>query len=157
MAYNNYGNHNGSYGKPKGGYQSQNCQEEPNYTKDHPILAVWFMNGADAALVKYAEQAGKDLAECGLTNSKIRSIYSEVKRIQMGTWEKNKSAFFMLKPKVAYAYGREKKNNNRGWKIFKEIFDEAVKYVNDDKSYDNFCNFMEAILAYHKANGGKNN
>lgn len=149
MAYNNYGNNSGVYGNPRGGNQSQ-----PSYTKEHPILAVWFMNGADAALVKYAEQAGKDLVNGKLTNSKIRSIYSEVKRIQMGTWEKNKSAFFMLKPKVAYAYGRD--NKNEGLRIFKEIFDEAVKYVNDDKSYDNFCNFMEAILAYHRANGGKN-
>ncbi len=89
----------------------------------------------------------------GLTNSKIRSIYGEVKRIQMGTWEKNKSAFFLLKPKVAYAYGRD--NKNEGLRIFKNIFDEAVTYVKDDKSYDNFCNFMEAILAYHRANGGK--
>lgn len=88
-----------------------------------------------------------------LTNSKIRSIYGEVKRIQMGTWEKNKSAFFLLKPKVAYAYGRD--NKNEGLRIFKNIFDEAVTYVKDDKSYDNFCNFMEAILAYHRANGGK--
>lgn len=148
MAYNNYGNNRDVYGNPRGGNQSQ-----PSYTKEHPILAVWFTNGADAALVKYAEQAGKDLVNGKLTNSKIRSIYGEVKRIQMGTWEKNKSAFFLLKPKVAYAYGRD--NKNEGLRIFKEIFDEAVKYVNDDKSYDNFCNFMEAILAYHRANGGK--
>lgn len=153
MAYNNYGNHNGGYGKPKGGYQSQNRQEEPSYTKDYPVREVWFTNGADEALVKYAEQAGKDLKNGDLTNSKIRSIYGEVKRIQMGTWEKNKSSFFLLQPKVAYAYGRDK--NNKGLRIFKDIFDEAVKYVNDDKSYDNFCNFMEAILAYHRANGGK--
>ena len=154
MSYNYYSKNSGGYGKQNGGNQAQNLQEKPScYTKEHPILAVWFTNGADADLVKYAEQAGKDLAKCGLTNSKIRSIYGEVKRIQMGTWEKNKSAFFLLKPKVAYAHGRDDKN--KGLKIFKDIFDEAVKYVNDDKSYDNFCNFMEAILAYHRANGGK--
>lgn len=147
MYYNNYGNNRDGYGKP-GGNQSQ-----PSYTKEHPIFADWFTTGADADLVEYAEQAGKDLANNGLTNSKIRSIYGEVKRIQMGTWEKNKSAFFLLKPKVAYAYGRD--NKNKGLRIFKNIFDEAVTYVKDDKSYDNFCNFMEAILAYHRANGGK--
>lgn len=150
---NDYNNNRGRYGGQRNSYQGQSRQEEPSYTKTHPISKEWFTQGADANLVKYAEQAGLDLKEGQLTNSKIRSIYGEVKRIQMGKWEKNKSSFYLLKPKVAYAYGRDK--NNRGLKIFKDIFDDAVQYVTDDKSYDNFCNFMEAILAYHRANGGK--
>lgn len=137
----------------KGGKGWQNNQPAQKYTVDHPIRAEWFTKGADKDLVKYAEQAGIDLKNGKLSNSKIRSIYGEVKRIQMGTWGKNKSAFYLLKPKVAYAYGRDK---NRGLEIFKDIFDDAVQYVTDDKSYDNFCNFMEAILAYHRANGGNN-
>lgn len=56
MYYNNYGNNRDGYGKP-GGNQSQ-----PSYTKEHPIFAVWFTNGADDDLVEYAKQAGKDLA-----------------------------------------------------------------------------------------------
>lgn len=128
-------------------------QETPNYVTDHPIRKEWITEGADAQLVKYAEQAGIDLKNGNLTNSQIRRIYGEVKRIQMGSWEKNKSSFYLLKPKVAYAYGRD--NRNMGMKIFKDIFDETSQYVTDDKTYDNFCNFMEAILAYHRANGGK--
>lgn len=149
---NNFQNNKGGNGQhnwSKGQFQ----QPEPDYTVAHPIQKEWLTQGADAALVKYAEQAGQDLKNGQLTNSKIRSIYGEVKRIQMGTWEKNKSSFYLLKPKVAYAYGRDK--NNKGLKIFKDIFDNAVQYVADNESYDNFCNFMEAILAYHRANGGK--
>lgn len=149
--YNNNFNNRGGNDR-RGGFQSQQRQEEPAYTVAHPVKSEWFTIGADSELVKYAELAGLDLKNGGLTNSKIRSIYGEVKRIQMGTFGKNKSAFYLLKPKVAYAYGRDK---NKGLKIFKDIFDASVKYVNDDKSYDNFCNFMEAILAYHRANGGK--
>ena len=88
-----------------------------------------------------------------LTNSKIRNVYGEIKRIQMGGFEKNKSSFYLLRPKVAYAVGRDK--NNVGLNLFKEVFDEAVKYVKDDRTFHNFCNLMEAILAYHKAHGGK--
>ncbi|HBK29668.1 MAG TPA: type III-A CRISPR-associated protein Csm2, partial [Parabacteroides sp.] len=86
-------------------------------------------------------------------NSKIRSIYGEIKRIQMGEFEKEKSSFFLLKPKVAYALGRDEKN--QGLKLFKLIFDKCFGNVTNQKSYKNFCGFIEAILAYHKAYGGK--
>jgi len=115
--------------------------------------SLWITSSADNALVDYAEKAGKFMAKRGLTNSKIRSIYGEIKRIQMSEFEKEKSAFILLKPKVAYALGRDV--NNDGLKLFKEIFDLSSTDVTNQKSYQNFCNFMEAILAYHKAFGGK--
>ena len=90
-----------------------------------------------------------------MTNSKIRSIYGEIKRIQMGKFEQEKASFFLLRPKVAYALGRDDKN--RGLQLFKLIFDKACPLVHDQKTYQNFCNLIEAILAYHKANGGKDN
>jgi len=93
------------------------------------------------------------MARRGFTNSKIRSIYGEIKRIQMSEFEKEKSAFILLKPKVAYALGRDA--NNEGLKLFKEIFDLSSADVTNQKSFQNFCNFIEAILAYHKAYGGK--
>jgi CRISPR-associated protein Csm2 len=71
----------------------------------------------------------------------------------MGEFEKEKSSFYLLKPKVAYALGRDERNE--GLKLFKKIFDECFEYVTDQKAYLNFCNLMEAILAYHKAYGGK--
>jgi CRISPR-associated protein Csm2 len=113
----------------------------------------WITKEADRTLVEYAESSGKFMARNKLTNSKIRSIYGEIKRIQMGEFDKEKAAFILLKPKVAYALGRDDKNE--GLKLFKLIFDRSSQDVNDRKSFINFCNFMEAILAYHKANGGK--
>ena len=35
------------------------------------------------------------------------------------------------------------------------VFDAAFVHVSDDKTYKNFCNLIEAILAYHKAYGGE--
>ena len=112
----------------------------------------WISENATPELLKFSEEAGRFMANYGLTNSKIRSIYGELKRIQMGEFEKEKSAFYLLKPKVAYAYGREQ--NNEGLKLFKLIFDRAWNDVEDQKSFQNFCNFIEAILAYHRAIGG---
>jgi CRISPR-associated protein Csm2 len=127
-------------------------EEIPRPSKDD-YKSQWITSSADSTLVDYAEKAGRFMAKKGLTNSKIRSIYGEIKRIQMSEFEKEKSAFILLKPKVAYALGRDA--NNEGLKLFKEIFDLSSTDVTDQKSYQNFCNFMEAILAYHKAFGGK--
>lgn len=113
----------------------------------------WITSGADNTLADFADKMGDAMVKGELTNSKIRNVYGEIKRIQMGGFEKNKSSFYLLRPKVAYAVGRDK--NNVGLNLFKEVFDEAVKYVKDDRTFHNFCNLMEAILAYHKAHGGK--
>ena len=68
----------------------------------------------------------------------------------------------LLKPKMAYANGRfNKKFGKDKWKIpgFKILVD-CLSYAIDraDGKYErmgNFFNFFEAILAYHKAEGGK--
>lgn len=139
------------------------------------IKPEWINIGADPEMVKFAQKYGREMAGIHedltieeterrkkektlfpsgeMSKSQIRGVYGEVKRLQMiGDFNKSKTSFYMLKPKVAYAYGRDKGN---GLKLFKDIFDSAFPYVTDDKTYDNFCNLMEAILAYHKAYGGK--
>ena len=113
----------------------------------------WITKEIDAQFNKFAEQLGKYMAENGLTNSKIRSIYGEMKRIQMAGYDKEKASFFLLRPKVAYAYGRDK--NIKGLELFKIMFDECSSSVTDERTFQNFCNVFEAVLAYHKAYGGK--
>lgn len=110
----------------------------------------WITNEANSDLPVFANKVGKEMAKTGLTSSKIRSIYGEIKRIQMNGFDNQKAYFYLLKPKVAYAFGRE--NDNKGLALFKVIFDRASSEVKDAKTYNNFCNFMEAILAYHKYN-----
>lgn len=92
--------------------------------------------------------------EGAMSNSQIRNVYGEVKRIQMsGDFDNSKMSFYLLKPKMAYAYGRS--NNNPGMKVFKGVFDQASNLVDNEKTFLNFCNLMEALLAYHRAFGGK--
>lgn len=130
-----------------------NTVNAESYFSDLKFKASWITTEADEEMIPFAEKAGEFMAKNGLTNSKIRSIYGEIKRIQMGEFEKEKAAFYLLKPKVAYALGREK--NNEGLKLFNLVFNKVSTNVTNKKSYINFCNLIEAILAYHKFYGGK--
>lgn len=114
--------------------------------------AKWITEGIDKSFIEFAEKVGYYMAKNGLTSSKIRNIYSEIKRVQTD-FEKEKSSFYLLKPKVAYAVGRDK--NNLGLQMFKLVFDECFNNVETAQHYYNLCNVMEATIAYHKANGGR--
>ena len=39
--------------------------------------------------------------------------------------------------------------------MFKLVFDKAAFLVKKESEFQNLCNLLEAILAYHRANGGK--
>lgn len=177
MEQNNYQQNRYNGGRPRIGGQQRNSfgygNQRQSFDGDHGnnqpsaqtvfaeagFKASWITNEADSSLVVFAEKMGKEMAtgrdKEKLTNSKIRSIYGEIKRIQVGGFENNKASFYLLRPKVAYALGRDPQN--RGLQLFKLVFDKAAESVTDQKSYRNFCNLIEAILAYHKANGGKDN
>ena len=124
----------------------EDARKEFNGTK---FKSEWITTGADAYLPEYAEKMGKFMANNGLTNSKIRNVFGEIRRIQMGGFENEKASFYLLRPKMAYALGRDR--NIAGLHLFKMILDESAKYVENQKAFDNFCDLMEAILAYHKA------
>jgi CRISPR-associated protein Csm2 len=124
---------------------------------------LWITDGINSESISYADQLGSELAKSKnyrMTTSQIRNFFGEVKRIQMGKISKNKASFLLLKPKLAYA---AKKADKKGVTLFKEIINEAINAVEIDKNvgvenrFRNFCDFLEAILAYHKAAGGKEN
>jgi CRISPR-associated protein Csm2 len=101
-------------------------------------------------LVKEAEQRGKQLAR-DLTTSQIRNIYGAVKKMQM-KGELDSHKLLMLKPKLAYAA----KRHGGGVNTLKDVLTQAIDLVgNDSKNFNRFVDFFEAILAYHKAYGGK--
>ncbi|MDL2221432.1 type III-A CRISPR-associated protein Csm2 [Parabacteroides sp. OttesenSCG-928-N08] len=148
------GNRHGNQHQPQNRAGNQQQEETPDNAFHNAVYnARWISEGADNALVTFAEKMGKYMAKNGLTNSKIRSIYGEIKRIQMGDFDREKASFVLLRPKVAYALGRDPQN--KGLKLFKIVFDTCSQSVIDRTSFLNFCNLLEAILAYHKANGGK--
>jgi CRISPR-associated protein Csm2 len=120
--------------------------------------------GGDAGVtVEQAEALGKDLAR-QLSTNQIRNIFGTVRRIEMNWPEKPKTdaererarkaqrELLLLKPKMAYQAKRER---GRGVQQLTEVLSEAIDLVQGDrKKFQNFVDFFEAILAYHKAHGG---
>lgn len=113
------------------------------------------------ATVAFADELGKHLAQgndregnVALTTSQLRKFFGEVKRQQMRGY--NESDFVMLKPKLAYAVGRARKNTKLHYNIedFYNVISHAIDIVEKSsdkkKSFKNFITVFEAIVAYHK-------
>jgi CRISPR-associated protein Csm2 len=117
-----------------------------------------FSDDGMAYMVEEAEKLGKDLAGTngnGMTTSQIRAVFGSVARMRMSGF--NADELIMLKPRLAYAAGRLRgKREGPPVEKFATIMQRAVTEVGrDEKKFDRFYNFFEAVLAYHKANGGK--
>jgi CRISPR-associated protein Csm2 len=102
-------------------------------------------------LVQMAEGLGPRLQQGRLTTSQIRNIYGMVKQMEMRGF--NPDEFVLLKPKLAYAAARA---NTDGARELKNVLTWAIDEVGSDETkFARFVDFFEAILAYHKAAGGR--
>ena len=133
----------------KGSYQD-NRPPQKDWVKD--FNPDWIKKGFTKETVKYAEDFGKFLKNNELTTSQIRNTYGELKRIQMKGFDNETTSFYLLKPKMAYSVAR---NGKSGQKMLGEVFNKAYDNVEKAEHYKNLMDFMEAVLAYHKAEGGK--
>lgn len=140
------------------------------------LIKEWVSNKINRDAVEFAERFGKDLAKMkdekghdqSLTTAQIRNVFGEVRRIQMNNKKTlcapelfNDSRILLLRPKLAYAAKRAK---SKGAIELADVLSEGLKTVAASSSreeiiqrFDNFVNFFEAVLAYHKAEGGKEN
>jgi len=90
-----------------------------------------------------------------VTTSQIRNIFGTVKSLEAKGIDNPEviSKLVLLKPKLAYAAGRHKV---RGMKVLQTVLSDAIDLVFEKTDrFGMFCSFFEAILAYHKARGGK--
>ncbi|GAB2596416.1 type III-A CRISPR-associated protein Csm2 [Spirosoma areae] len=122
----------------------------------------WIESGITDDCIRFAEGFGSHLERNKFTTSQIRNVFGEIKRIQMSGFANGRTDFLLLKPKMAYAARRaqDKDRQATGAADFERVMKlahEAVKArtPNDDERFENFCDFIEAILAYHKAAGGR--
>ncbi len=134
-------------------------------------IGKWVSEKLNAHAVGYAEEFGKDLATADkpLTASQIRNVFGEVRRIQMkmmDNWETVESSVLLLRPKLAYSAKRASAKAGRNEihvaDKLNAVLSEGLKAVSEganeqDKKrrFQNFADFFEAVLAYHKASGGK--
>ena len=127
-------------------------------------ITAWIIQGINGDAVNFAETFGKYLCDIqdnrlgrmAMTTSQIRNVFGEVKRIQAKGYEEEKPSFFLLRPKIAYAEARVKaKSGKSRIEDFRKVIECAHLAVSEEKHFQNFVDFFEAILAYHKAAGGR--
>lgn len=83
-----------------------------------------------------------------LSSSQIRNILDKIQRMK----KFDKDELQLLRPLLAYAAG---KDNTGKLKHLEKILSKAINEVKDEKTFTNFRNFFEAIVAYHRYHGGK--
>lgn len=108
-------------------------------------------------MVTFAEQLAIDIKD--VSTSQIRNAYGTVKKLEMQRefTEKSYRELLLLKPKLAYARGRTEAKKKDTFKKLEDALSAAIDVVDvkQPETFKRFCNFFEAILAYHKAHGGK--
>lgn len=148
--FNNNGYHSSS---PRGTVTADNPDSERQ-----KLIAMfrneWITQGIDEAGVEFCRKAAEYLQQKRMTSSYIRNIFGELKRIESKGFAKSRTDFYLLRPKVAYATARA---NDRGidMKLFRDIYEHMAPHVNDDHTFKNLVNMIEAIIAFHKAYGGR--
>lgn len=142
-----------------------------NGTDGTTEIKLWIRNGINKEAVLYSDDFGNILANDlstkdkkdkeELSTNQIRNVFGEVRRIQMrmDDWPKIESSVLLLKPKLAYAAKRAKSATALALKeVLSSGLDEVIEAETEDekkKRFLNFVDFFEAVLAYHKAYGGK--
>ncbi len=138
----------------------------------------WVATGLEPEMIFYTEFFGCQVADEGLTTSQIRNLYHEAKKIQMagasdlarlelarGAKSSDninfsaQNALLMMGPRLSYAAARSGKT---GGKLLKQALTAGLNAVmeTDDveqkiERFNNFSDFFEAVLCYHKTAGGK--
>jgi len=130
----------------------------------------WITKEIDRDCIDYTEELGEYLCDIderkragrdALTTSQIRNFFGEIKRIQSVGIKKETSAFLLIRPKLAYATARVTQRNSRSRiTTFRDVVEKAYSHVNTKseelpKHFQNFVDFLESTLAFHKVYGGR--
>jgi len=109
----------------------------------------------DEQSILFSEFLGRYLVFLELSTSQIRNVYGEILRLKMKGFKANE--LVLLKPRLAYSTERKGTDGSRK---FREVIEKALDKViftkdKQEELFQNFANFFEAILAYHRSFGGK--
>jgi CRISPR-associated protein Csm2 len=125
------------------------------------VISVITADPSGAELVNFAKTTADLLVRNNLTRSQIRNIFTEVRKIE-ALWDaKPQDALRrlnMLKPKLDYQTSRSSQVEQLR-NVLSRAIDEVQKTPNDEernRRFKRFVELFEAILAYHRALGGKN-
>jgi CRISPR-associated protein Csm2 len=128
----------------------------------------WIEKEINSDTIEWCEKFGKYLAgkehgnaypKSALSTSQLRRFFGAIKRIQYSGY-KNYPELLRLSPMLAYAVGKDK--NDKGENTtrivdFYTVIRKAIKTMNNKgkEEFNRFVQIVEAIVAYHKAAGGK--
>lgn len=103
-------------------------------------------------LVRTAEDMAFQFTKDGLKTNQVRNFYSAIVKMRAefkreGEFtESLRSQLIMLKPKLAYAAGRQRSVRDNFYPFMKAEIDK----VSDTKSLELFFMTVESVVAYHK-------
>lgn len=140
----------------------RNRQPSPEITQEE-LRRIITDPKATELTVKYAEEQGKFFAQepKKLSTSQIRAIFDEVRQIE-ALWSQDTAQAIrrlsLLKPKMQYRAKKEGGKVADLVKVLEASVNEVLKGSDEKEKhvyFRNFVDFFEAILAYHRAAGGK--
>jgi CRISPR-associated protein Csm2 len=112
-------------------------------------------------IVQEAENVARTLAmKDRLKTGQIRNFYSGITRLRSkyatkGNWESVQSELVMLKPKLAFAAGRQLAVKTTFYPRMTEAVESVLNADDKEKALKNFFMYVESIVAYHKFFGGE--
>jgi CRISPR-associated protein Csm2 len=125
------------------------------------IATIMTEDESGSQLVDYAHQTAAHLVRSQLTRAQIRNIFTEVRKIE-DMWDTRpqeaRRRLNMLKPKLDYQTSRHKSVAGLRDVLIPAIVavDAAPNAEERDRRFRRFVDLFEAILAYHRAEGGRN-
>lgn len=107
-----------------------------------------------------AEEKAKVFKKDGLKTNQIRNFYASITRLRVD-FEKNgkkysddlETTLIFLKPKLAYAAGRQKAVKDHFYDFMKDAIDGVLESTDKEKGMKNFFALVESVVAYHKFYG----
>lgn len=151
-------------GKGREEYQTRNLANdyipaqilETIIRSENPVESAQFIN-------KYGEEIGKKLSR-GLTATQLRNIFEQVRRIEKSLdmqSERAERELLLLIPKMQYLARRHYEQNiNKSKEVryalkgLVDVLSNAIRLIESRPQFQNFIDFCEAILAYHKVYEG---
>lgn len=121
------------------------------HNEDDEILnAVPAIIGGDVEkLVSTAKSIAKMLVNERVKSTQMRKAYAPI--VGLTTYdERARRQLYMMLPRLAYQSRR-----HGGLALLLKVCERAVELIDSNAKLENFKDFFEAIVAYHKAEGGE--
>jgi len=146
------------------GRQTSRQPTEPRRIVSDESIAKIINEGDPQVLIDQAEKLGEKLKSEGLKSASVRNFFGMVRQMQsqetirkrnQGQQEQISEAthrdLLLMIPKLRY---QAQRGLDGVATLARELEPAIRKIKRDPKAFENFVDFFEAILAYHKAAGG---